>query len=408
MGTAKELEQKVGELEKEAVERKQVEEALRESEKRFRFLVEVTSDWIWEVDRDGVYTYASPKAEDMLGYKPEQIVGKTPFDFMPVDEAERVAGLFRDIVQSGKTFSRLENTNIRKDGRHVVLETSGVPVLDAYGNVLGYRGIDRDITECKRSAELNKINKELQLEIENRKRAEEKTKFAYAELNQIFNTTTTGICLIDKNFNVLKVNQCFLILSGINMNEAKGKKCYETFPYDLCNTPNCILTRILGGEERIEVEVEKKRIDGTAITCILTAIPFRGYSGNLIGVVEHLTNITMLKKFENELQDTLKELRKALRGTIQAMALTVETRDPYTAGHQRRVTDLARTIAKEMGLPRDKITGIRMAGVLHDIGKIAIPSEILSKPGRLNGAEFDLIKNHPQVSYDILKSIKFP
>ena len=114
------------------------------------------------------------------------------------------------------------------------------------------------------------------------------------------------------------------------------------------------------------------------------------------------------KKVENELQDTLKELRQALRGTIQAMALTVETRDPYTAGHQRRVADLARAIAKEMGFPRDKITGIRMAGALHDIGKIAIPSEILSKPGRLNGTEFELIKNHPKVGYDILKSIKFP
>ena len=114
------------------------------------------------------------------------------------------------------------------------------------------------------------------------------------------------------------------------------------------------------------------------------------------------------KKVENELQDTLKELRQALRGATQAMALTVETRDPYTAGHQRRVADLARATAKEMGFPRDKITGIRMAGALHDIGKIAIPSEILSKPGRLNGTEFELIKNHPKVGYDILKSIKFP
>ena len=90
------------------------------------------------------------------------------------------------------------------------------------------------------------------------------------------------------------------------------------------------------------------------------------------------------------------------------MALTIETRDPYTAGHQRRVADLARAIAKERGFPRDKITGIRMAGVLHDIGKIAIPSGILSKPGRLNGTESDLIKNHSKVGYDILKPIKFP
>jgi putative nucleotidyltransferase with HDIG domain len=93
---------------------------------------------------------------------------------------------------------------------------------------------------------------------------------------------------------------------------------------------------------------------------------------------------------------------------IQAMAFTVEKRDPYTAGHQRRVADLARTIAKEMRLPPDKIDGIRLAGVIHDIGKIAVPSEILSKPGTLNEIEFNLIKRHPDTGYDILKNIDFP
>ncbi|MCJ7614931.1 MAG: PAS domain S-box protein [Desulfobacterales bacterium] len=148
----------------ELVERKRAEEALCESEERFRSLVEITSDWIWEVDVDSVYTYASPKANELLGYEPEEIIGKTPFDFMPEDEAERLAGLFRDIVQSGKPFSRLENTNICKDGQHVVLETSGVPVLDAHGNVLGYRGIDRDITARKHSeTEKKKLQTQLQL-----------------------------------------------------------------------------------------------------------------------------------------------------------------------------------------------------------------------------------------------------
>ena len=114
------------------------------------------------------------------------------------------------------------------------------------------------------------------------------------------------------------------------------------------------------------------------------------------------------KKIENELKDSLKDLRKTLRGVFQAMALTVETRDPYTAGHQRRVADLSRSIAKEMGLSKNKITGIRIAGALHDIGKIAIPSEILSKPSQLSKTEFELIKNHSQIGYNILKSIKFP
>ncbi len=114
------------------------------------------------------------------------------------------------------------------------------------------------------------------------------------------------------------------------------------------------------------------------------------------------------KDLECKVKERTTELRKTLRGVSYALTMTVEYRDPYTAGHQQRVSDLARAIAKEMGFSRDKIMGIRMAGVLHDIGKIAIPAEILSKPGRLSKTEFELIKNHSQVGYDILKSIKFP
>ena len=94
--------------------------------------------------------------------------------------------------------------------------------------------------------------------------------------------------------------------------------------------------------------------------------------------------------------------------TIQAMALAVETKDPYTAGHQRRVADLARTIATEMGLTTDQIDGIRLAGMIHDLGKIAVPSEIFSKPSTLCEIEFQLVKTHAQAGYDILKDMEFP
>jgi len=111
---------------------------------------------------------------------------------------------------------------------------------------------------------------------------------------------------------------------------------------------------------------------------------------------------------EEELQQTLIKLRKALDGIILAMVRTVEARDPYTAGHQRRVTLLSYAIAQEMGIKKDKLEGIRMAAMIHDIGKIYVPSEILSKPSKLTEAEFQIIKTHPQVGYDILKNIEFP
>jgi PAS domain S-box-containing protein len=134
-------------------ERKQMERALRENEHRFRSLVETTSDWVWGVDEHGYYTYASPKVKELLGYDPEEVIGKKPFDFMPLDEAERTRKLFMDIAKSRESFSRLENTNLHKDGHPVVLETSGVPIFENDGNFTGYRGIDRDITERKRVEE---------------------------------------------------------------------------------------------------------------------------------------------------------------------------------------------------------------------------------------------------------------
>jgi len=108
------------------------------------------------------------------------------------------------------------------------------------------------------------------------------------------------------------------------------------------------------------------------------------------------------------LEKTMDELRKALDGIIHTMALTVEIRDPYTAGHQRRVANLARAIAIEMQLPDESVEGTYLAGVIHDLGKISIPADILSKPGRLTKNEFNLIKDHPQTGYDILKGIEFP
>ena len=131
-------------------ERKHIEEILRESKERFRALVETSSDWIWEVDLKGIYTYISPKIKDLLGYEPEEVIGKTPFDLMPPEEAERLRVIFKNIVSSKKPFERLENINKHKDNRLVILETSGVPIIDLNGNLLGYRGIDRDITERKR------------------------------------------------------------------------------------------------------------------------------------------------------------------------------------------------------------------------------------------------------------------
>jgi len=125
-------------------------------------------------------------------------------------------------------------------------------------------------------------------------------------------------------------------------------------------------------------------------------------------IITSARDITERKQTEADLQEASEKLRKAMDGTIQTMALTTEMRDPYTAGHQQRVAKLACAIAQKMDLSEEQIEGIRVAGSLHDIGKIYVPAEILSRPGHLRKNEMNLIKDHAEVGYDLLKTIEFP
>lgn len=140
-------------------ERKIAGEKLKESEEKFRSLVETTSDWIWEVDRNNKYVYSSPKIRELLGYEPEEVISKTPFDLMPGEEAKRVRKMFEEIIISQSSFEGLVNRNLHKNGQIIILETSGAPIFDIEGNFQGYRGIDRDITE-RMKAELELIESE--------------------------------------------------------------------------------------------------------------------------------------------------------------------------------------------------------------------------------------------------------
>jgi PAS domain S-box-containing protein/putative nucleotidyltransferase with HDIG domain len=149
-----------------------------------------------------------------------------------------------------------------------------------------------------------------------------------------------------------------------------------------------------------------KHRDGQLVYLELNAgvVSYEGQPADLIIA----RDITGQKRTEEEFNRTLERLRKAMGATIQAITLTVETRDPCTAGHQRRVADLARSIADQMGLDKEKVEALRIAASIHDLGKVSVPSEILNKPGRLNDREFELIKTHPRIGYDILKKIDFP
>ncbi len=242
--------------------RKAAEKALLKSEAKFRALVESTSDWIWEVDENGNFTYSSPQVHDLLGYRSDEVLGKSQLELMTPEAADRFNQRMSAIVAHRKHFHLLEHVNLHKDGHVVFLEASGTPMLDDQGNFVGYRGINRDITERKEA--------------------------------------------------------------------------------------------------------------------------------------------------EQERRSAAEKLEKTLLQTIGAVAATLEARDPYTAGHQRQVAALARAIAKEMDLPEVHVSSLYLAALIHDLGKIAVPAEILNKPGKLKPMEYELVRTHSQTGFDIIKDIEFP
>jgi putative nucleotidyltransferase with HDIG domain/PAS domain S-box-containing protein len=133
-----------------------------------------------------------------------------------------------------------------------------------------------------------------------------------------------------------------------------------------------------------------------------------GEAGQIIQVIGTAQDITERKQAEYLIKESVKRFQVILEGTVCALSSAVEIRDPYTAGHQKLVAQLAGAVASEIGLPESQIKGIKVIGALHDIGKISVPTEILCKPGLITATEFSMIRNHSQVGYDVLKEIKFP
>jgi putative nucleotidyltransferase with HDIG domain len=159
-------------------------------------------------------------------------------------------------------------------------------------------------------------------------------------------------------------------------------------------------------------KVDEKIVNITASPQQILNFFFSTYENLLRNNQTLLDTELQLREFNNQLEERVREKTKSiestLSGVVSALATAVELRDPYTAGHQLRVSQLACAIAREMGFPVEQINGIKVMGFLHDIGKIIVPAEILSKPSRLTDYEFNFIKAHPEAGYDILKGIVFP
>ncbi|MGK2907508.1 MAG: sensor histidine kinase [Desulfuromonadales bacterium] len=270
-----------------------------QSRRRFQDLVETVNDWVWEVNQDGVYTYASPRVKNLLGYEPEEVIGKTPFDFMLESEKNRVANEFKNILTMRESFLALENTNRHKDGHLIVLETSGVPYFDERGTLLGYRGIDRDISERKRAKEaLIQANLELDAfvyTVSHDLRTYLTPIIGYAELlketcQEHLNNQSLG-CLVEienQGYRMLELMEDLLILAKV------GHLPRSTEPVDLNEVVEDVLADMGSLIEQAGVITERQtmpklRIPKSLLTQIFfnllgNAIRYAGSDGNPIEI----------------------------------------------------------------------------------------------------------------------------
>jgi PAS domain S-box-containing protein len=247
-------------------------------------------------------------------------------------------------------------------------------------------------------------------DITDRKLAEDKLKESEDKYRSIFENAVEGIFQSTADRHYLNVNPAFARMHGFETPEemTRGVSSIAQQLYVYPEERQRIIEEVAEKGAVIGREAERYRKDGSKFWASLNVRAVCDSQGAALYYEGTLEDITSRKLAEEGLRQSMEKLRKSLLGTIRAISSTVETRDPYTAGHQRRVSSLARVIAQEMGLPNDTIDTIRMVGSIHDIGKISVPAEILSKPGTLTDIEFGLIKVHPQSGYDILKDAELP
>ena len=307
-----------------------MEDVLRSSEARYRALVETTGDWIWEIDRNGVYTYASPKIKDVLGYTVDEIIGKTPFDLMPPEEAKRVAVEFQKIAVSFSPFSGLENANVHKDGRLVVIETSGTPLFDKEGGYSGYTGFDRDVTS--------------------RKQAEEALRKAEERYRSIFENAPYGICQVTPEGRYLSANPAMVRMFGYDSAEELMETVSDAGHQPLVNPADGeTLTSLLsehGKVEKFETRIFRK--DGKPIWVSLGIRVARDADGKILYYEATNEDITERKQAEEALQESREALWSLINATMESLLLV----DP-----EGKILIANETVAQRLGKSVGEVIG---------------------------------------------------
>ncbi len=348
------------------------ERALVESEERYRALLQNLNEGVAVFNREGTLTYANPSAESIFGFETNSQLGKNTVEFLSESQIEAVK---KQIEKSdNKSVSNIDLIISKPDGEPRDIIASVVMLPPSESRIEGYLVTFRDITE--------------------RIQAQEKVKY----LAKLVEGVSDAIISTDSDFNIASWNSAAEKLYGWKAEEVIGKPIGEVLKTEYPEK----------SEDEEFGEVNQLSKCGKKIFALPSVSFLRENGKETNGMVVVYHDITERRNAEIELKKSFEKLKQIFNSVVDIVGRIVEVRDPYTAGHERRVAKLSVAIAKKMGLTQDKIDAIRTSALVHDIGKIYVPSEILSKPGRLTKQEFDLIKAHPLKGYEILEAVEFP
>ena len=380
----------------DVTERKMTElkltEALSEAQ-RFREALDQVSAYIYMKDPQSRYVYANRPTLELFGCSAEKLVGCDDTHFFPPETVKLLREVDARVFMGEQTTEEIDVADA-EGGRHVYWEIK-TPIYaePERKTIWGLLGISTDVTE--------------------RKQAEEELKKRENLLQKIFDVLPIGLWFADKNGKLLRGNPAGVKIWGAEPKvapseygvfKARRLPSGEEIAPDDWALAHTLRERVTIVDEMIEIDA----FDGKKKVILNYTAPVLDDQGAIQGAIVVNLDITRRKEAEEQLQHTLDRLRKAVSTTVQVMVSAVESRDPYTSGHQFRSADLARAIATEMCLSQKRIDGIRMAGSIHDIGKMSIPAEILVKPTKLSELEFSLIKEHAKKGFEMLKDVESP
>ncbi|WP_456474791.1 PAS domain S-box protein [Candidatus Pyrohabitans sp.] len=317
-------------------------EMLKRSEERYRHLIEDINDWVFEVDENWRYTYSSPKVKEILGYGPEEVLGRKPFDFMPEEEKEVARKKIEIIREKQTSFSGQENVFRTRDGQLVVLETSGRPFFDEEGNLKGYRAVSRDITA--------------------RKKAEERL----AYLAGITEHSVDAIISLDLQGQIVSWNKGAEMMFGYRESEVIGKPIQTIMPeelWDLCGEN--LKMAILNGYAR-DIETIRLAKDGRKVLVDQTLTTIYNPRGELIGFVAMMRDITKRKEAEEELKKAYRQLEEKTRELLKSQkvlkyfANIVEYSNDaiYSVNMDGIITSWNKTAEKMFGWEKEEAIGM--------------------------------------------------